>query len=59
MDGTVFVWDLHKPGASPLRLRLPGPGPHPPITAAAWSPQGLPLVTASKTGVVTFWQGEE
>lgn len=26
------------------------------VQAACWSPQGTPLVSANKDGVVTFWQ---
>lgn len=35
---------------------LKEPGSAQIVQAACWSPQGTPLVTADRNGLVTFWQ---
>ncbi|WP_261574941.1 caspase, EACC1-associated type [Frankia gtarii] len=47
VDGTTTVWDLSMPSAPRRSASLPSPSP---VTLAVFSPDGLNLVTADRTG---------
>ncbi|BDA45707.1 Autophagy-related protein 16-1 [Coccomyxa sp. Obi] len=51
--GSLFIWATEN-GKLVRTLREHGSAQI--VQAACWSPQGTPLVSANKDGVVTFWQ---
>jgi autophagy-related protein 16-1 len=53
-DGSVFVWNVEK---SAVVAKLADMAQA--VNACQWSPQGTPLVSCDKAGVVTFWRGTE
>ena len=53
-DGTVFVWEQ---GSQAVVAALKDRGQ--PVLAAAWSPQGTPLVSCDNRGDLSFWRGAE
>ncbi|KAK9828803.1 hypothetical protein WJX72_002152 [[Myrmecia] bisecta] len=52
-DGSVFVWEVEK-GEVVTTLKEPSAQS---ILATCWSPQGTPLVSSDKAGLLMFWNG--
>lgn len=51
-----MCWQTERAGAVVKTLKEAGSQS---IVATAWSPQGTPLVTGDKAGLITFWQPRE